>query len=265
MKHSIIKFLIIILIKKILSQIQTFNITSINFSSQCCGLLKNFSFTLNLDSISLYSSKLDNIIYLESEDLYDLEMKINTTCFLEINSSKINCITNEDVSLLARGPFRVPRFDTEIIFTCKNNKKENFTCQINPFDIEDNVVYSYSASIYSKQQISPQIFYKNQNLKKVFVIKFDYYNGYKPVVFVRGKRTTCYFKRKDNLNLYCTIGNHLFPIYNEDSITYKIMVLNDCGVVQDIGLEIITYGNKFYYTFEYYWPLVCLIIGYILV
>ena len=263
MKHSIINFLIIILIKKTISQIQTFNITSINFSSQCCGLLKNFSFTLNLDSISLYSSKLDNIIYLESEDLYDLEMKINTTCFLEINSSKINCITKEDVSLLAKGPFRIPTYDTEIIFPCKNNKNEKFNCQINPFDIEDNVGYSYSASIYKKEQISPQILYKNQNSKKFFVIQFDYYNGYKPIVFIRGKRTSCYYKKSDALNLYCYVRKNLFPIYKDDSITYKIMVLNDCGVVQDIGLEIITYGSKIYFTFEYYWLLVCLIIAYI--
>ena len=265
MKHSIINFLIIILIKKTISQIKKINISSINFSSQCCGLLKNFSFTLNLDSISLYSSKLDNIIYLESEDLYDLEMKINTTCFLEINSSKINCITKEDVSLLAKGPFRIPTYDTEIIFPCKNNKNEKFNCQINPFDIEDNVGYSYSASIYKKEQISPQILYKNQNSKKFFVIQFDYYNGYKPIVFVRGKRTYCYYKGDNGLNLYCKVEDNLFPIYNEDSITYKIMVLNDCGVIQDIGLEIITYGSKFYYTLQYYGLLACLIIGYILV
>ena len=123
MKHLFIKLLIIILLKETISQIQIFNISSINFSSQCCGLLKNFSFTLDLDSISLYSSQLDNIIYLESEDQYDLEMKINTTCFLEINSSKINCITKEDVSLLAKGPFRIPKFDSEIIFPCEKNKK----------------------------------------------------------------------------------------------------------------------------------------------
>jgi hypothetical protein len=43
------------------------------------------------------------------------------------------------------------------------------------------------------------------------------------------------------------------------------MVLNDCGVVQDIGLEIITYGSKIYFTFEYYWLLDCLIIAYILI
>ena len=43
------------------------------------------------------------------------------------------------------------------------------------------------------------------------------------------------------------------------------MVLNDCGVIQDIGLEIITYGSKFYYTLQYYGLLACLIIGYILV
>ena len=115
--------LIIILLKETISQIQIFNISSINFSSQCWGLLKNFTFTLNLESKSLYSSKLDNKIYLESEDLYDLDMTINTTNTLEINSSKINCKTNEDVSLLAKGPFRIPKFDSEIIFPCEKNKK----------------------------------------------------------------------------------------------------------------------------------------------
>ena len=147
----------------------------------------------------------------------------------------------------------------------KRIKKEKFNCQINPFDIEDNVGYSYSASIYKKKQISPQIFYKNQNLKKDFVIKFDYYNGYKPIVFIRWKRTSCYYKKSDALNLYCYVRKNLFPIYKDDSITYKIMVLNDCGVVQDIGLEIITYGSKIYFTFEYYWLLDCLIIAYILI
>ena len=33
----------------------------------------------------------------------------------------------------------------------KRIKKEKFNCQINPFDIEDNVGYSYSASIYKKK------------------------------------------------------------------------------------------------------------------
>ena len=77
-------------------------------------------------------------------------MKINTTCFLEINSSKINCKTNEDVSLLAKRSFRIPKFDSQIIFPCENNKKEKFNCQISPFDIEDNVGYSYS-QVYIKK------------------------------------------------------------------------------------------------------------------
>lgn len=220
------------LVKKAASQ--TFVVETVYFESQCSSLQSGFQFSLQLTTTSKYSAIFNNKIPLISTNSSDNSAEIKTTCYLEINSDEILCQTTETPSISLKGPFRIKELKSSLSFDCEDSDGDIKTCNLEAFDDESLIGFSLISSTL-KEQESPQVInYQNNNIG-TFHIDYEEYNGYAPIVYLNNKEVNC---DEGNNKLVCYVDKNNFPVSRGNTIAYDVTILNDCGIVEDIALEV---------------------------
>ena len=213
---------------------QTFVVETVYFESQCSSLQSGFQFSLQLTTTSKYSAIFNNKIPLISTNSSDNSAEIKTTCYLEINSDEILCQTTETPSISLKGPFRIKELKSSLSFDCEDSDGISGTCILTPFDDESLIGFSLISSTL-KEQDSPQLIDYQKTDIGTFHIDYDEYNGYAPVVYLNNKEVTC---NEGSNKLVCYVNKNDFPVSRGNTIAYDVSILNDCGIVEDIALEV---------------------------
>ena len=213
---------------------QTFVVETVYFESQCSSLQSGFQFSLQLTTTSKYSAIFNNKIPLISTNSSDNSAEIKTTCYLEINSDEILCQTTETPSITLKGPFRIKELKSSLSFDCEDSDGISGTCILTPFDDESLIGFSLISSTL-KEQDSPQLIDYQKTDIGTFHIDYDEYNGYAPVVYLNNKEVTC---NEGSNKLVCYVNKNDFPVSRGNTIAYDVSILNDCGIVEDIALEV---------------------------
>ena len=213
---------------------QTFVVETVYFESQCSSLQSGFQFSLQLTTTSKYSAIFNNKIPLISTNSSDNSAEIKTTCYLEINSDEILCQTTETPSISLKGPFRIKELKSSLSFDCEDSDGISGTCILTPFDDESLIGFSLISSTL-KEQDSPQLIDYQKTDSGTFHIDYDEYNGYAPVVYLNNKEVTC---NEGSNKLVCYVNKNDFPVSRGNTIAYDVSILNDCGIVEDIALEV---------------------------
>ena len=213
---------------------QTFVVETVYFESQCSSLQSGFQFSLQLTTTSKYSAIFNNKIPLISTNSSDNSAEIKTTCYLEINSDEILCQTTETPSISLKGPFRIKELKSSLSFDCEDSDGISGTCILTSFDDESLIGFSLISSTL-KEQDSPQLIDYQKTDIGTFHIDYDEYNGYAPVVYLNNKEVTC---NEGSNKLVCYVNKNDFPVSRGNTIAYDVSILNDCGIVEDIALEV---------------------------
>ena len=213
---------------------QTFVVETAYFESQCSSLETGFQFSLQLTTTSKYSATLNNKIPLISTNSSDNSEEINTYCYLQINSDEILCQTTEQPSVLLKGPFRIKELTSTLSFDCEDSDGDIKTCNLEAFDDESLIGFSLISSTL-KEQDSPQLIDYQKTDIGTFHIDYEEYNGYAPIVYLNNKEVNC---DEGNNKLVCYVDKNNFPVSRGNTIAYDVTILNDCGIVEDIALEV---------------------------
>ncbi len=213
---------------------QTFVVETVYFESQCSSLQTGFQFSLQLTTTSKYSGILNNKIPLISTNSEDKSIEIKTYCYLEINSDEILCQTTETPSITLKGPFRIKELESSLSFDCEDSSGNSGTCILSSFDDESLIGFSLVSSTL-KEQDSPQLIDYQKTDIGTFHIDYEEYNGYAPVVYLNNKEVSC---DEGSNKLVCYVNKNDFPVSRGNTIAYDVSILNDCGIVEDIALEV---------------------------
>ena len=213
---------------------QAFVVDSIIYESQCSQLKDGFTFSIELTTTSKYSATFNNIFPLISTNSSESDVEIKTICYITINDDEILCQTLEDVSSNYYGPFKVKDLTETYSFECEDSSGNSGTCTIYSFEDDTLVGYSLLASILMEQESPQYIYYQNTD-KGSFQIDYEYYNGYAPIVYLNDKEVEC---DEGTNQLTCYVDKTDFSVNRGNTVAYDVTILNDCGIVEDIGLEV---------------------------
>ncbi len=212
---------------------QTFVVESVIYESQCSSLPVGFAFSLELTTTSKYEGY-TNSFSLISTNSSDNGATLSTYCYLKINDDEILCQTVDSPSLDVYGPFKLKALTSALSFECTDSSGNSATCAIAAFEDDSLVGYSLVASILMEQENPQYINYQTTD-RGSFQIDYEYFNNYAPVVYLNGKEVNC---DVGNNQLTCYVDKTKFSVSRGNTVAYDVTILNDCGIVEDIDLEV---------------------------
>ena len=212
---------------------QTFVIDSVIYESQCSSLAAGFAFSLELTTTSKYEGYI-NSLTLISTNSSDNGASISTYCYLKIDDDEILCQTTESPSIDVYGPFQLNGLTSSLSFECADSSGNSETCSIAAYEDDTLVGYSLLSSVLMEQE-SPQYINYQTTDKGSFQIDYEYFNNYAPIVYLNEKEVDC---DVGNNQLTCYVDKTQFSVSRGNTVAYDVTILNDCGIIEDIGLEV---------------------------